>query len=430
LEQYSPEEKKQILWESLRRRAILMVDNALGVLGSEEVKRWYLASSEKKSPEEYFVTIHENSRAFIEISHKILRYDPLFTGIGTPLRGKVATFPYDCLEMTENIPLSTILVNIGHDLTHLPGFTHPIYELVNRLKRLEAQGKEENQKEEKKFYYQVLPLLYQGLVWDFEVFKQALEGRFPQEERVDLENILKTESAEAAVRARAYGSPVYLDRLVLTDGEGKKIKVETNIEKGLNLPGNETALHLLFYQMVKNATVLLEESESVSEGVLEIAAKNLSINGQELVAVRIQDNGQGIDIASILKAKQRLLKESGQSLTPLEQRIVGDWTALDLRIIDVVNFIFERRVSGEERTGLHGGIGLTMAKEIIDKHGGCVWVTNLSGQPGAKFLVLLDPSSDGSLRRNLPALFQTETIPAKILEEIDRGLSVVTSPSP
>ena len=41
---------------------------------------------------------------------------------------------------------------------------------------------------------------------------------------------------------------------------------------------------------------------------------------------------------------------------------------------------------------------------------------------GARFLVLLDPSTDGSLKKNIPELFDVDKVPVEVLEEIERQL--------
>ena len=80
-------------------------------------------------------------------------------------------------------------------------------------------------------------------------------------------------------------------------------------------------------------------------------------------------------------------------------------------------------MSGDDRTDpTHSGLGMAMAKEIVDAHGGAIWVTNKSGEKGVKFLMLFDPSGEGKLREELPDLFQTDTIPVELLEGIDKQL--------
>jgi len=195
------------------------------------------------------------------------------------------------------------------------------------------------------------------------------------------------------------------------------------IDEGMKLSGNEAALHLLLYQLVKNSVKILQiPINRVKNGEIEITAKTCRVEDQKLIAFRICDNGPGIDITEILRAKQKLLQKSGQELTSREQMIIGDWACLDLRIREVIDFIFERRVSGAERLGSHSGIGLALAKEIVDAHGGCIWATNLAGKKGVKFLVIIDPSGEGNLRRNLSDLFDINKVPTPILNEIDKQL--------
>jgi len=418
LEPFSEEEKKAILWESLRQRALSFLNNAQAVLAEQPVRGLFLnPQGITSSPPD----------AFTEIIRRIIDFDPIFSGIAPILKGPVATFPYDRIQMEENPRMAMVLASIGHDITHIPAFLPCVYTLPEKIQQRELTENEKNS------FYELLPYLYQGAVWDFEAFRQQLEGIFPFAE-VNLENILKVVAAEGVVRARVYGGAISLNELAINTPErkgGKNFKIKAKIGEKLTLTGNEAALHLLLYQIIKNSVDLLQETESVKEGKIIVYAGKVSIvvNGQkqEIVAVMIEDNGPGIDITSVLRAKQKLLQqaqEAGTELTPEQQQVADDWTCLNLRIIDVINFIFEERVSGsKERGGLHGGIGLAMAKEIINKHNGCVWVTNPAGKQGAKFLLLFPPSVNGSLRQNLPQLFQIETIPVKILENIENQLS-------
>lgn len=422
---YPENKREEILWESLRRRALAFISGALTILTSKDTQELYLAGPKKPSLQEYFKRILETPDAFVCLVLRIKHLDTLFSSLHSlefPNEPLTSVFPYQQLTGEGNPLLACVFGNIGHDMIKIPAFYFS--NLFEGLKRRIKEKRNEDVIKEKEFFYQILPLIYQGTVWNFEAFKQMLENQFPLG-RANLTEVLKVVAAEGAVRSRIDDFPLIFNELVLRGTREKVMEITTNIEEGLNLTGNESGLRLLFYQMVKNSVELLKKgTKDTSPSKLTIDAKNCFINNDlRVLAVRIQDNGPGIDIASVLRAKQKLLKESGQALSDSERRIIGDWTALDLRIIDVINFIFERRVSGAERKGIHGGIGLAMAKEIIDKHGGCIWATNLSGQPGAKFLVLLDPSADGSLRRNAPELFQTEIIPTEILESIDRQLS-------
>jgi len=214
LDQFSDDERKQILWESLRRRAMRVVENTLQVLDRQEVKDLYLAGERKEPPEQYFERITSGaSGVFVDIIQEVLYHDTLFTTIAPPLKGRITpVYPYNELEMADNLPLSTILVNIGHDMTHLPGFLPQVYLLPERLKKLREKGEFEQNAEEK-FYYQVLPLLYHGLVFDFEAFKQFLENQFLLKEGANLAEVLRVVAAEGTVRARSYDSPIVFDQL-------------------------------------------------------------------------------------------------------------------------------------------------------------------------------------------------------------------------
>lgn len=430
-EQGDERAQKEFLWETIRQRIIDGSEEVLLQLTDPAVKDFYCVGEEEISVEDYQKRVRENPKKYKVVFEQIHAAQQVFSGIALDTQDNPFYFPYKGLDKSENPDLANVCANLGHDLHKFAGLHPYVYELPHMCEEddpvFDAQ---------KEVIVPQLPFLYPGVVWLFEGFKLMAEKRFPQR-KLDFSRLCQTVFSEGVVRAF---NPYYQDfclqgksfyselREQIEQSEilpefPSSFSVEAKIQPGMELTGNEAGLHLVLYQLVKNSAAIQQVPiNEIEKAEIKIAAGNCRVFGQELVAFRVSDSGPGIDIAGILRAKQKLLLESGRPLSVSEQAIVGDWACLDLRIREVIDFIFERRVSGAERRGSHSGIGLALAKEIIDLHGGCIWATNLPGRKGAKFLVILDPSGEGKLRQGLPELFDIQKTPANILGEIDRQL--------
>lgn len=430
-EQGDERAQKEFLWETVRQRIIDGSTEVLRQLEGPAIKDFYWVGREEISVEDYQKEVRENPKKYKVVFEQIHAAQQVFLGIALDTQDEPFYFPYKGLDKSENPDLANVCANLGHDLHKFAGLHPYVYALPNMCEEddpvFDAQ---------KEVITPQLPFLYPGVVWLFESFKLMAEKRFPQR-KLDFSRLCQTVFSEGVVRAF---NPYYQEFCL----QGKSLRsklweektqrellpefpssfsVEAKIQPGMKLAGNEAGLHLVLYQLVKNSAAIQQVPiNEVEKAEIKIAAGKCQINDQEMIAFRVSDNGPGIDIAGILRAKQKLLLESGRPLSASEQAVASDWACLDLRIKEVIDFIFERRVSGAERRGSHSGIGLALAKEIIDLHGGCIWATNLPGRKGAKFLVILDPSGEGKLRQGLPELFDIQKTPANILGEIDRQL--------
>ncbi|HUD19252.1 MAG TPA: sensor histidine kinase [Patescibacteria group bacterium] len=345
-------------------------------------------------------------------------------------------YPYNNLQLLDNPDMSHLCANLGHDVNAIPAFSNFAMNLAVYAESNEAKRRQRDQIEPGNIGMgvRIFSGLHRGASWMFEAYANMAEGNFP-EGNANLTEVLQTVADEAAARAfgnnraRAlnyqnvtYRNP-YLDDPKKTPIS--EFTIDIHIAPDLTIPGNESGLHLLFYQFVKNTVVMFQdENTRVDKPAVAITAARCTANGEPCIAVRMSDNGPGLDFAAILRSKQKLLQEDFDHLTDAEKKIAGDWTSLDLRLFDIVNFIFERRVSGSARAGMpHSGIGMTLAKGLVESHGGTIWGTNIAADIGAKFLILLDPSGNGSLRNAVPELYRTDTVPAQLLTDIDRQLT-------
>lgn len=424
---FSPEERKSFLWDCVRQVIIDVSSDLVTQLELKETKAFFqmetLPPGEKIDIDYWAALIRSAIKKYCPVAIETSPWDP------RPAQFYTEQSFFKELDSAERPDLIRVCANLGHDLMHIPSLSPYVYGLYDESSKNKLEDPQFGPK-----YQQAkdnMPELWQATRNMFRAFGLMAEGKFPQESGVSITDILEGISVEAATRANIYFSEIrfrkknYLstDPTVFIKGS---VAINTHIAPDLKIKGNEPMLDLLFYQLTKNAIVLFKE-KGIKDGILQIDADEVEVNGQKMIAIRVADNGVGIDLDGILRAKQKLLGKQDRKLTPREKQIAGSWASLDLRVIDIVNYIFERRVSGAERKSQHSGIGLALVKEIIDACGGVIWATNNSGAEkfmggrGAKFLIILDPT-DGSLKTNLPVLFEVDKAPAQLLEEIENQL--------
>lgn len=151
--------------------------------------------------------------------------------------------------------------------------------------------------------------------------------------------------------ARAESEPVDLGALLATlAGAHPSVHFTPRAEDDLTAPGIVPRLGQVFENLIANG-----HSFNPDGGVIRIAARR----GAEWVEVTVEDDGPGIPKGSFDK-------------------------------------IFERFYSDRpaaEKFGTHSGLGLSISKQIIEAHGGVIFVENRGDDPdkpeGARFIVRL-----------------------------------------
>lgn len=455
------EKREQFLLDSYQAIMIEGLDRSLQVLKSEKARDFFQRLGQE-TPEELIRQAKEDPATFksrinswFETVHQVAQ-------LCAPFAGQPFDYndPDDCkrtnaklggcyasLRVPADSKLGTISTNLGHDIHNLPFFTPALSADLEYIVEELSKGSQEDEeifKQQLKLIARCCPTLYQGGISMFEAFKAMAEDCYPQAP-TDLSQILATIEGETATRIffHAQSAVPGQPRASRLDYNGEhydyeladkrchqEFSLETHIEPALILTGHAPSLHLLFYQLVKNSVGVLKENKDLQERKIVMAAKKIEIETpqgekQPLIAFELTDTGPGLDLTKILRAKQRLLQKKKGALSEKEKQITDQWAMLDLTLVEVVNFIFERRISGKERETAASGIGLSLAKQIIDLHGGCIWATNRVAQDGVKFLIIFDPTEDGSLRRNLPELFRQGPdgkVPAELLNSIDEKL--------
>jgi len=262
----------------------------------------------------------------------------------------------------------------------------------------------------------------------FQYYKQAANDYFPHE-NFNLSRVLSLTEAEALIRVFCHRSENESPRKNLTwngipysvneyDKPGS-VAVNTRIAEDIPIKGNVAGLHMLFYQIVKNAAAHITRMPTSDSQIntIEIAADIVRIGENPLTAVMISDDGPGFDLAELLRRKQQL----AQNQTNCPAYLQTAWGGLSLSVHDVMQFSAERYISASERN-LGRGIGLHMASEITNGHNGFMWITNRV-DAGTTFLFLFDPT--GKAHTDMPALFptgRTHDIPFEVLAEIEASL--------
>jgi len=124
-------------------------------------------------------------------------------------------------------------------------------------------------------------------------------------------------------------------------------EIEIEIEPELPaIIGDEKKLRQVFNNLLTNA---VDANEVGEENHLIISAKSIIIDSNQMVEVRVKDNGPGIDA-------------------------------------QVVNKLFEPYITTKQKGT---GLGLAIVKKIIDEHAGTVWLENNNDKNGACAVVRL-----------------------------------------
>ena len=127
-------------------------------------------------------------------------------------------------------------------------------------------------------------------------------------------------------------------------------KIETKFES--NLPaiiGDEKKLRQVFNNLLTNA---IDANSASDDNSLKVSAEKITIDGNEMLEIRIIDSGSGIDEL-------------------------------------VVNSLFEPYITTKKKGT---GLGLAIVKKIIDEHAGTVWLENNKEQNGACAVIRLPMS--------------------------------------
>lgn len=163
-------------------------------------------------------------------------------------------------------------------------------------------------------------------------------------------------------------------------------------------------LFLFLYELGKNAGLLLDKKlrGANDREHVRYEMRSITFEGNEYIAIRVSDSAGGFDLRSLFRGKRRVLQGSAEEGDAEAQRALLEfdkWRYREMTVGEVLNLIFERRVSGQEANAAQGGstihtsgLGLDMAKRILENHNGRVFVTDSSvvqENGGAVFLILI-----------------------------------------
>jgi hypothetical protein len=427
-------DQKSFLWNSMRLQICDASQKVLSVLESEPVTEFYGVGQPDRTISEFRAMLDKSNFRPTGLIHFVqYMFGPVLIDVYDPdphgsYNGVFSNYPYTGLPMADNLDITRVCANLGHDIHKLPGFNYLVHGIRNYVNTIDTK---QNHLERLKFINSLLPELHTGLVSMFQYYSDLGRNSFEIHDSINLSQICRCFISEAASRAwndnlltLKYDDHIY-HPAESTKSPQTVFSLVTHIDENLTIPGNPEAIHALGYQLAKNTVQILKESRNplIENPEIAFTAGSINLNGHPIIALRLTDNGPGFDLTAILKAKQKLIDPADPKLTDIERLAAGDWTQLDLRVVDVINFIFNIRVSGSDRGDEpHSGLGLSMVKDILDRHGATIWVTNSIKNGGAKFLILFDASADGSLRNSMPELFNTDSIPADLLRMIDSNL--------
>lgn len=155
----------------------------------------------------------------------------------------------------------------------------------------------------------------------------------------------KVEHQEIAIQKEQFSLDEKLRKIILSLEEKwseKEIDLDVSLDRVL-LNGNKELLFQAFFNIISNAIKFTQDSGEISISLFQ--KENFAI-------ISITDNGIGMDI-------------------------------------EVLSRIFEKFYQGDtSRSGIGNGLGLALAKKIIDLHGGEIEVKSKKGE-GTKFVVVL-----------------------------------------
>jgi hypothetical protein len=439
---FPPESIQQILEESLRKTMVTKFNQALEELNTPEfaqIARLY----ETVDYRTYQDLVSAQPDTFYYTDY-VIKVDDIIKNVASDgyVGGKVkfSYYPFTKFECNEGDDLGEIATNIGHDIHNIPINDYLVLRSALYLKTF---PNDQIARECGKLVYRTFPSLYKGAILTFEAYRDMARDIYPMTD-INLTEILEIVRDETLERIflHCVNGQEQVKSLVCADEEYVNqndeavgtCRLNAELDDNLIIRGNAGAFKHMLYQFVKNTISYLRTGENAKkDGYLEIIGKKirLSDSDPELIAIRITDNGPGLDFAKILREKQRLL-ETKKTLSSWERKIYGCWTSLNLTLFDISKMIFERRVSGRDRNGRHSGIGLAMAMNIIDMHGASIWATNASADDGAKFLLLLDPTENGILKAKYPKLFNATgfySVPGAMLQQIDRKIDELSNSS-
>lgn len=364
--------------------------------------------------------------SFFRLAREVRHLEEHIGGLGfSPLEGdeRLEAYPYNRVPLKN--PEMEMLIQMGsHDLISLPAFNFGLLQLLDYFRK---EIKNSGGQQARELLSEILLSAYKGAVLNFEAFKAIADRDYPQEE-LNLAEILTITKNEAVIRFLELGADqleINGRSFILRENGTKSIKLNIQSDPELRFKGNQAALRLVLYQLLVNTSRFLLNRRGGGE--IAVDAKNCLVNKGEsqvpIIAVRFRDNGPGIDFAEVLRRKQKeVSRKPAKEISPDEKKYQDQWLCLDLRLIEVLDQIFAARIGYSDYPGFQAGMGLGLAKQIIDLHGGAIWVTNRLGKGGVEFLLLFDPTADGRLKRDAPELFQNKLIPAEILNALDQQL--------
>ena len=436
--QGSQEERHKFLWQTIRgwvvkgsrslinqlhSKSNLDYFNNVGSIDPEKALAGDASELDETRIGSFKISLSDFGFSNLYIDQEYLDFEGAIEN-NSPLIG----FVYRGLRCGEDPDTVRLCANLGHDLLKIPGMEEQILNLPGTIEYyIKDRGDE---KEKVEGYAQLLyiyPLLREGAIRAFEGFEAMALDEYPQAP-VDLSKMMHVIEAEAMVRSFIGHGHDRAQSLILNGKEYKvkkdspipSFELTTRIDPNLEIVGNAGALHTLFYQPSKNAIQIMFE-QKVKDPKMEIVAKACEISGQPLIAVSFTDNGPGFEMAKILRSAQKIY-QGRTDITDDQKKIADRWACLELRMVDILNLALERRVSGSGRVSRHSGIGLSLAKQFAEDHGGVIWLTNVPADDGAEILILLDPTKDRSLHKNIPELFSNEKVPVEFLTQIQSQL--------